>query len=176
MTRSVNLIMKYFTKILRNAFSDESERKWFQNSELYLAERETLRPMLSKKAQAFFYKICLHDALVLSCAIGNTLAPSRDPKNYIEMKVRTFDRKYVYTLRFSKIFRYKVDYTSKNEYLDCNEDPPVEKSCDYFCFGYWLYEELTLSEQGNLQLEIVISQDNSLLIEFGHFTYKRQST
>lgn len=162
--------MKYFTKELRAGSCD----MWERACALYREEQEALRPYLSKAAQAFFFKVRRHDATVLSCTIGNRMLGRRGLRNFVEIRFKPEDSPYVYTLRYNSVSKYQMRFDSKEEKLDYNYDPPKPFVDDYRFLGYWLFDELSRLASGDFKHEIVLSEDDTVVVEFGSFSYTRK--
>ena len=166
--------MKYFTQELREESGSGSYEKWTQTVKLYWEEKEKLRPFLSKKAQAFFFKAKRHDAVVLSVAIGNRTVGKYGLRNYVEIRIQPCSSNYIYPLRYNKIKRYQVSYSSEENVHCFDQDGPTTNVCEKGYLGYWLYDELSRTESGDFFHEIVLSENETVLIEFGSFNYSRQ--
>ena len=169
--------MKYFTiELIESDWSEDKHKLWNENVIFYQKHLQSISPLFTNKARKFFLQTgqSFHDADIHSCKIGNTYSRSGSPSNFVEIEVVPEDSKYLYILRYTKVKNYRCNITSEHQYVDCDFDPPKQGVCDHFVLGWWLYDEVSFNENGNIVHEIVVSGTNTIFIECKHFNYSRK--
>jgi hypothetical protein len=166
--------MKYFTKEIwagwqssDNKVQSEADRAWETALARYKRQQHKLMPRLSKNAQIFFKKHSLHDGLLLSACIGDSLRHISLKKPYrhrttVELTILDAWPKYIYRLTYKGIKSIKVH--SDNSLF------PLKESL----FGDWGYDELIPSGRNHFQHNILFQTGTEISIVFQEFKYKRE--
>jgi hypothetical protein len=173
--------MKYFTKeiwaahqttdyaetLRANEASDRSAREYRQ-------QLEPLLPRLSKRDRFFFTGgEILHDGRLIEFIAGDEVGHDvHGPKKFninahhtsVLMKVLGCDLDVLYTLKYMKVKRVIFDYPTA--------DPLFHKEGAHI--GDWGYDELTDAGDGYLRHEVLFASGTTILIEFKHFSYKKE--
>ncbi len=165
--------MKYFTKQIWAGWQSSNKavlakvnREWKKNVSAYRKQFDKLFPKLGEKAQIFFKKHSLHDGLLVSVAIVDSVKnaslghPYRQPTK-IELTVLAWFQNYTYTLTYIGIKSFNI--------LSDNTLFPVEKSI----FGDWGYDELIPNGRKYLQHNILFQTGTEISIVFEDFSFAR---
>jgi hypothetical protein len=171
--------MKYFTKELWIGFQEpddfeEGYRIWKENYERYIKQLEALKERLNQTEYNFFTKESLHDGELVSLRVIDTnsmrfIEKKKSCNNYknpinVEIIVLNGDGDLLYTITYSKVARFNIDFSSDAELFD-----------DYFrSFGDWGYDELSSSNESLLSHEILFSTGAMIKVEFKSIKIKRK--
>jgi len=174
------ITMKYFKRELwagvnNRATSKKASAQWDRNLKRYVEQLETLTLRLSKNAARFFTKESLHDATLISFAVGDHVGCyPKDYNSFIKNKLRTsvriealgYSQDKIYILRYTGIRKVLFDFPSSGP-LFYEQGAPIDD---------WGYDELTAAGKDFLRHEILFSSGATILIEFKHFSYRREKT
>ena len=109
----------------------------------------------------------VHDGEIILFSMGDLLTFlkhwTKVRSNFVEMKILHPELNGIYTLCYSKIRSYKIEYST---------NPPISLESDSYILGCWGYDELSMTKDKWLRHEILFDTGASVTIEFEKFSNK----
>lgn len=140
--------MKYFSYKLwrdfQNTNFEEAEREWDMNLEAYKESLRLIEPWLSKKAYRMISQGFFHDSQIVSI----------DTSEYEFLILNVQKNKKSHILKFKGLQRWSTRFDSDIDSLSLGR------------MMEWGYEELSISSEGMLILEVLFSSGAVFTIEF----------
>ena len=165
--------MKYFTKQTmldynspNRKIAEKAKKQAERRRKAYWKYIESICPQLTRKTARFFKTMSLHDGSLMAIRMQEFVRSNRFKRNnFVEIEVEHPEVNYVYTLRYSDVSKFRIDYPSETP---LSWDEP-------YTFGTWGYDELFLMKNGLLRHEILFLSGATIRLEFKTFSHRRRN-
>lgn len=149
--------MKYFLYALwrdfQKGYSEKTEREWNNNSKLYLDSLVLVQPYLSKKIYKIFSQGFFHDSQLIAI----------DTSSYGIIVLNIQKGENLYKLKFKGMKNWSIRFDAQNDFLS------LDKMLE------WGYEEISISTDDMLNLEILFSSGAIFEIKFNRLQIEKFS-
>ena len=166
--------MKYFTKQIwlgynspNKKLAEKARKQADRRRKAYWKYIDSICPQLPQRTARYFRTMSLHDGSLMAIRMQEFVRNNRFKRNnFVEMEVEHPEMNYDYTLRYSDVSKFRIDYPSETP-LWCDEPS--------YTFGTWGYDELFLMKNGLLRHEILFESGATILLEFKTFSHRRRN-